>query len=324
MYKRIITHSDFDGVTSAVICSYALNINFILFTQPRTVSNALLSITEEDIVCDLPYPLQCGMWFDHHEGNLEDLEYRKIDPSSIPGRFEIKNSCARIIFDYFREKHKLPEYFEDMVKEADIIDSFDYKNIDDWRKETPGKIIDYTIKLSEESYEKKWQYLRNLVKHLKDRPIQEVALLPSVNQRYMKYHTEEQEMINKIRDNITFLPEDTNNQLMIIDLTKYKKTPYIMKHLAYLIYPEALGVMQVSNLYRNNIKTNDLSFSISLSVNLNNITHNKDVGEIMRQLNIGNGHPGAAAGIVYCDSKNDMLKAKDKVLKDIFQIFTKQ
>ena len=63
---------------------------------------------------------------------------------------------------------------------------------------------------------------------------------------------------------------------------------------------------------------------MSLSLNLNNVQHNKDVGEIMRQLNIGNGHSGAASGIIYNDSKNEMLKTKDKVLKDIFSIFIQQ
>ncbi|MBN2411964.1 hypothetical protein JXQ31_09755 [candidate division KSB1 bacterium] len=324
MYKRIVTHSDFDGVASAVICAYALKINFIVFTQPRTVTDAQISITGEDVVCDLPYPLECGMWFDHHEGNLEDLEYRKIDPASIPGCFEIKNSCARVIYDYFRNNKELPEYYAEMVDEADIIDSFDYKNIEDWRKETPGKIIDCTIKLSEQSFQQKWQYLKSLVLLLKDRPIREVALLPGVKKRYHKFQAEEQQMIDKIRDDIYFLPEDNQKQLMIIDLTKYKKIPRIMKHLAYLIYPDALGVLQVGNMYHNQIKTNNLSLSMSLSLNLNNVEHNKDVGEIMRQLNIGNGHAGAASGVIYCDSKNEMLKTKDRILREVFSQFKQQ
>jgi len=324
MYKRIVTHSDFDGVTSAVLCSYALDVNFVVFTQPGTVSNAQISITSEDVVCDLPYPLECGMWFDHHEGNLEDLQYRKIDAESIPGRFEVRDSCARVVYDYFAEKKQLPDFFTSMVDEADIIDSFNYKSINDWRKETPGKIIDSTIKLSEQSAQQKWQYLRELVLLLKDRPISEIALLPGVKKRYKIYQAEEQEMTERIRDDIHFLPRDKNKQLMIIDLTKYKKTPRIMKHLAYLIYPESLGVLQVRNMYRNNIKTNNLSLSMSLSLNLNNTEHNKDVGDIMRELNIGNGHSGAASGRVYNNSKNEMLKTKDKLLEEIFTLFTQQ
>ncbi len=324
MLTRIITHSDFDGVASAVLCSHTMNINIITFTQPRTISDALLSITIKDIVCDLPYPLECGMWFDHHQGNLEDLQYRKIDQQSIPGRFAIKDSCARVVYEYFLEKQNLPDHFKNLVDEADIIDSFNYQNIDDWRRETPGKIVDATTKVTEDSPEIKWQYLKSLVLLLKEKPLEIVATLPGVKKRYQKFMAEEQEMLNKIRGDISFLPQDHDQQLMIIDLTKYNRRPFIIKNLAYLIYPQALGVVQVSNLFRNNVKTNDLSFSISLSVNLNSIQHNKDTGEIMRQLNIGNGHAGAASGLVYGNSKDDMLKKKAKTLETIYKLFISQ
>src|SRR4030067_2144361 len=102
--RRIITHNDFDGLVSAAICLFALKINFIVFTGPRTVSEARISITDEDVVCDLPYPLECDLWFDHHEANLEELGFRKIDPASIKARFDIKDSCARVVYQYFWER----------------------------------------------------------------------------------------------------------------------------------------------------------------------------------------------------------------------------
>lgn len=85
MYESIITHNDFDGVVSTVICSYVFKIDLIKFAGPSTISRAQITITEDDIVCDLPYPLKCGLWFDHHEGNLQELHYRNIDPVSIDG-----------------------------------------------------------------------------------------------------------------------------------------------------------------------------------------------------------------------------------------------
>ena len=57
MYEKIITHNDFDGLISAVICSHALGVDFVQFAGPRTVSDARISITMNDVVCDLPYPL---------------------------------------------------------------------------------------------------------------------------------------------------------------------------------------------------------------------------------------------------------------------------
>ncbi|MBN1562009.1 hypothetical protein EH223_12955, partial [candidate division KSB1 bacterium] len=222
MYKRIITHADFDGLISAAICSHNFGIHFLIFTQPRLVAEAKISITKDDIVCDLPYPLECGMWFDHHDGNLEELEYRKIEAAKIPGRFEIRDSCARVVYDYFLDQNiRMPDYFADAVAEADIIDAFNYKDIDDWRTETPGKIIEATIKVKEASAEQKWQYLRNLVRHFDSRPIDEIAKMVSVRKRYHLYREEEQRMIEQIKNEISFLPQDVDHKIIIIDLTHH-------------------------------------------------------------------------------------------------------
>ncbi len=321
MYQRIITHQDFDGVVSAALCSHALNVNQLVFTQPRTVSDARITITDLDVVCDLPYPLDCGMWFDHHEGNLEDLQYRKIDPADLEGKFEIKDSCARVVFDYFND---FPDHFTAMVDEADIIDAFNYKNIDDWRQETPGKMIDAAIKLMENSQEQKRQFLRSLVNLLKERPLDKVAETQGIIKRYKQFQNEEQEMLEILEKNISFLSKDTDKNLIIIDLTPYTKKPFLYKHLAYLLEPKSQAVIQISNIYRNRVKTNDISLSMSLSVNMNQTEHSKDIGEIMRLLNIGNGHPGAASGMLYCDSKQEMLKEKDEILEQIYDMFLNQ
>ncbi len=325
MYKRIITHADFDGVVSAALCSRALNISFLMFTQPRLVAEARISITKEDIVCDLPYPLECGLWFDHHDGNLEELLHRNILLKEIPGKFEIKESCARVVYDYFLEKNiHFPEFISETIAEADKIDSFNYSSIEEWRAETPGKIIDASIKVKEPSAERKWEHLRNLVRHLQDRPIAEVAKMASVRKRYRQYREEEERMIEQIREEIQFLPQDKNHHVILLDLTHHNRRPFLFKQLAYLVHPEAQAVLLVSNVFEDTTKTNDLTFSMSLSLNMNKIEHNKDIGDIMRSLNLGSGHAGAAAGVINCDSKEEMLKKKNQLLNEIWDRFTSQ
>jgi len=68
-YDRIITHGDFDGVVSGAICSFVLGVDTFIFTGPGAITRAEISIGTRDVVCDLPYPLECGLWFDHHPGN---------------------------------------------------------------------------------------------------------------------------------------------------------------------------------------------------------------------------------------------------------------
>lgn len=323
-FNRIISHDDFDGLICATICSHALGIDDIQFAGPRTVIEARISITGEDIVCDLPYPLECGMWFDHHEGNLEELKYRGIDSETIRGRFDLKKSCARVVFTYFAERASFPIHFEAMVDEADVIDSFGYTNIEDWRRETPGKVIDYSLKTQSVSGHQKWDYLRYLISLLKQYSMESIADRDEVKERYAVYQEEEKSMMTQVSQNISFLPEDTHRHLIILDLTHLKRQPRLLKNLAFLLFPDAEAIIEVKNMFQHGTKTNDLSISMSLSLNYKSVESTKDVGDIMRQLNIGSGHRGAGAGAIHCSSKQEMLNVKGKTLRGILRMFRSQ
>jgi oligoribonuclease NrnB/cAMP/cGMP phosphodiesterase (DHH superfamily) len=323
-YEKIITHNDFDGIVSASLCAWVLKVEKILFAGPLTITKSQITITEKDVVCDLPYPLLCGLWFDHHEGNVQELEYRKIDPKSIPGRFDLKPSCSRVVYEYFSERAELPSYFLQAVEEADIIDSFSYSSIEDWRKETPGKVIDFTLKARFLSAEDQSSYMRSLVQQLRDRPIEEVSNLSFVQKQLRQYREEEGQIVRIIQASSHFLEQDKQREVIVIDLTQHRRRPHLIKNLAFLIYPEALGVLEVYNLMDQGVKSNNLGFSMSLSINGNRPTHTKNIGEIMRTLNIGDGHPGAAAGTVRCSSKQEMLKKKKEILNQIFKLWGSQ
>ncbi len=323
-YEKIITHNDFDGIVSAAICARALKIHKILFAGPLTLLRSQITITEKDVVCDLPYPLQCGLWFDHHEGNLQELEYRKIDPKSIPGRFDLKLSCSRVVFEYFSERMELPNHFEQAVEEADRIDGFTYASIEEWRAETPGKMIDLTLKAHFSSPEEQRDHMRNLIRELRDRPIGEVAQLDFVQKKLKQYREEEERMLKIIRDASGFIEQDVNREVVVIDLTRYQRRPHLIKNLALLIYPEVKGILEVYNLIERGVKSNHLGVSMSLSINGNRPGQKKNIGEIMRTLNLGDGHPGAASGQVRCQSKQEMLKKKKEVLQQIFKLWSKQ
>ena len=323
-YEKIVTHNDFDGIVSASLCSFSLHVERVVFAGPSNIERSLINITEADVVCDLPYPLECGLWFDHHEGNFQALQYRNIDPSVLPGRFDLKASCARVVFGFFGEEVTFPPWYEETVTEADVIDSFNYSSIEEWRRETPGRVIDKTLKISDPSLRERNTYMRNLVFQIRDHPLEEVARLPAVRRRLAGYEEKELRMIKIIQQSATFLPSDGEGKMVILDLTGYKRRPDIVKNLACLIFPEALSVLEVHNLHDRGVKTNHLSFSLSLSLKLNKSEHRKDVGEIMRSLNIGDGHKGAAGGTVYCTSKAKMLRKKVGIINEIFGLWEEQ
>lgn len=322
-FEKIVTHNDFDGIVSAALCARALGIGKVLFAGPLTILRSQITITERDVVCDLPFPVQCGLWFDHHEGNLQELECRKIDPRSIPGRFDLRLSCSRVVFEYFSERMELPPHLVRMVEEADVIDGFTYGSIEEWREETPGKILDLTLKIHFPSSEEQASHMRNLVRELRDRPIEEVCRLDFVQKRLKQYREEEGRMLKIIRDSSFFMEQDERREVVVIDLTSYQRRPHLIKNLALLVYPEARGIIEVYNLIERGVKSNHLGFSMSLSID-GNRKEKKNIGEIMRTLNIGDGHPGAAAGQVRCQSKQEMIKKKKEILAQIFKLWSNQ
>jgi hypothetical protein len=185
-------------------------------------------------------------------------------------------------------------------------------------------IIEDSLKLRSGERRDRDRFMERIIRRLRDRPLPEVSELPIVQERHLQYRQEEDRMIEQIRRDAVFLPQDDNRELIVIDLTKHNRRPYVVKNLAYLIYPDAKGVIEVKNRFRREVKTNDLAFSMSVSLNLNRIPHNKDVGEIMRILNIGDGHPGAGAGTMDCASKDEMEKKKEEILTRTFQVWSEQ
>jgi oligoribonuclease NrnB/cAMP/cGMP phosphodiesterase (DHH superfamily) len=323
-FEKIVTHNDFDGIVSASLCAWGIKAERVLFTGPVAIARSRITITERDVVCDLPYPLQCGLWFDHHEGNLQELQYRNIDPKSIPGRFELKPSCSRVVYDYFSEDRDLPTYFLEAVEEADVIDSFSYSSVEEWRRETSGKIIDLTLKGRFSSPEDQTSYMRNLVQQLRDRSLDEVSKLTFVQKQLKQYREEEGRMIRIIQDASFFMDQDERKEVVVIDLTQHRRRPHLIKNLAFLIHPQALGVLEVYNLFDQGVKSNNLGVSMALSIQGNQGGYSKNIGEIMRVLNIGDGHPGAAAGTVQCASKQEMLKKKQDIMTQILKLWASQ
>jgi oligoribonuclease NrnB/cAMP/cGMP phosphodiesterase (DHH superfamily) len=298
-----------------------LRMEGVIFTGPLTITKSQITITEKDVVCDLPYPLQCGLWFDHHAGNLQELDYRKIDPKLIPGRFDLKPSCSRVVYEYFSER---AEVLQMAVEEADVIDSFSYASIEEWRRETPGKVIDLTLKVRFPSAEEQVSHMKSLVQQLRDGPMDEVSNLPFVQKRLKQYQEAEGQMLRIIQNSSYFLEPDKLREMVVIDLTPYHRRPHLIKNLAFLLYPEALGVLEVYNLMDLGVKSNHLGVSMSLSITGNRQNHSKNIGDIMRMLNIGDGHPGAAAGTARCKSKQEMLKKKKEILNQIFTLWCSQ
>ena len=323
MLNRIVAHDDFDGAASAAIVSSALGIDSIVYTGPKSIETGDIATGDGDVVVDLPYPLTCGMWFDHHGGNRENLKFRGLDTDEIPGRFEEAPSCARVVYRYFLGKADidLPPYFEELAAAADKIDSFDYASVEEWRAETPAHIVDWALKAPSPHRGERFRKLADMAKRLREAPLAEVAAAPDVARLAAEFHDHERKSLDLISGSEGFHPADEERRVILLDLTRHRRPPRIIKNLAFLRHEDAEAVLEVNNRMRRGVKSTDLTFSISLNLFMGRTTHRKDLGEIMRTLNIGDGHPGAAAGSMDCGSKKEMLRIKKETVDRIIELY---
>lgn len=322
-FSSIVTHNDFDGLGSAALLSWAFDIDDLGFAGPMTIAKAEIPVTLEDIVCDLPYPVECGMWFDHHAGNLNELKLRGIDPASVPGRFAEEPSCVRVVFDYLAKESELPEDYSILAREADVIDSFSFADIEAWRADTPANRIDRAIKASSANPREHRDVLRHITFLMRDLSLDEAADDPMVVERAGNYAREEEVMLEHIRKYSRFLPDDAAGELAIVDVTAFLNPFRLDKKLIGLVWPNAKGYVELKPVFRGGQKTQDIAVSLSLALAMQRIEHAKDMSEIVRELNIGDGHAGAAAGVWRCESSREYQKTREELPQRILELWRK-
>ncbi len=322
MFNRIVTHDDFDGVASAALTGYFMQIGRVAFAGPGDIQNARVSTGLSDIVCDLPYPLQCGLWFDHHEANLEEVRLRGIDPDSLPGLRLAAPSCARVVLEWFGREFEIEPDLEQLAVEADRIDSFGYKSIEEWRAESPAHALDSALKYREGAPAERREFLRRVTASLVEEGLEATAANAEAAAKAEAFRRDEERMLKTIQDSFGYL--DPEHEIILLDFTGHARRAVVVKNLAQLIDPVALAVLEVNTMFERGVKTTDLVFSMSLNIASFSRPESRDLGAIMRALDIGSGHAGAASGRVACGSKPEMLKSRQRVLDQILAEWRKQ
>lgn len=323
-FSRIVTHDDLDGVVSAALCSLAERVEDFRFAGPGSILDMGLGVGPATIVCDLPHHPAAGLWFDHHAGNFEDYKLKGGDPGSLRGSFRIEKSCARVVVLFYSGRVPFPEFIQPTVEETDRVDSFDYESVEDWQKQTPGRVLSDTLCVPFPTRRERERYLRSLVRSIRTSPLEQVLQDPQVQETARRFRETAEKSRSLIERLASFLPEDPKREVVILDTTALKHEPNLIKSLAFLSFPGAKAVVEVKSLFRQNRKTNEVGFSMSLSPATEVQCSEKDVGEILRVLNLGDGHRGAGAGRKVCPSKAEMLKQKDLILRHIVSLWSGQ
>lgn len=115
---RLLTRSDFDGLACGTLLRELGLVDSYQYVHPKDIQDGLVEATENDILANIPYIPGCGLWFDHHSSESERLG----DKVTFQGESRRADSAARVIYEYYGGKERLP-HMEEMVRFVDKVDA---------------------------------------------------------------------------------------------------------------------------------------------------------------------------------------------------------
>ncbi|MDQ7834037.1 MAG: exopolyphosphatase [Humidesulfovibrio sp.] len=116
---RLVTRSDFDGLACSVLLKELGLIDDYLFAHPKDIQDGLITVSENDILANVPYVPGCGMWFDHHSSE----QTRLGKDIKFVGMSKPLKSCARVIWEYYGGDKKFSKSLHPMLEAVDKVDS---------------------------------------------------------------------------------------------------------------------------------------------------------------------------------------------------------
>ena len=289
-YDRLVTHSDFDGIVSALLLREIFPIDNVLFAEPSSIQKGFLKTTKKDIVCDLPKG--GGLWFDHHsEQEVDDKRECHYDLNA--------KSCARVIYETYKDKLN---GWEQLVEEADKIDSATFTK-EEYLNPNACGVISITLRTCDKEADDNFRmYVLNLLSY---KTPEEVAESSMVVNRYHEKLDEWSRGEPAVEKSTVF-----DNEIAVVDFVCYgDKSPVWRMHKLYIDHPEVKYVMSARRLKI----TGDIKMSCGTNVFDDNESYRPHIGQIMKEFG-GGGHKGVGGCTVEAkDYLNAIRTIKEKL-----------
>jgi len=297
---RLVTRSDMDGLVCAVILKQLNLIEEIKFVHPKDMQDGKIEITSNDIITNLPYCKEAYMVFDHHES--ETIRNEKADNHVI---IADAPSAARVVYDYYGGKEKLPNISELMMNAVDKADAAQF-SVDEilhpegW--ELLSFIMDSRTGLGRfrEFRISNYQLMMDLIDYCIDHTIEEIMQLPDVVERTELYRSYEDKFRMQLEDCSVMY-----NNLIVLDLRDEEVIYPGNRFIMYAVNPE----INISIHVLNGLQNQNTVFAIGKSIV--NRNSNTNIGELCLQYG-GGGHHAAGT----CQIDNDKA---EEVLEELIE-----
>lgn len=298
---RLITRSDFDGLVCAMILKELGLIDKdengnddIKFVHPKDMQDGLIPVSGHDISTNLPYVEGIHLAFDHHESEVLRAGGKKENHIIIPDA----PSAARVVYEYYGGKEKLPRITEEIMLAVDKADSAQF-SVEDILEPKGWVLLSYLMDARtglgrfRNFRISNYQLMMELIDYCLEHTIEEVLALPDVQERVTMYF-EQQELFKAQIEKVHKIYDD-----VIVLYLKEEETIYTgNRFMVYAMYPETkISIHVMWGLKKQNT-------AVTIGKSIVNRSSGADIGAICLEYG-GGGHKNAGT----CQLDNDKVDA---------------
>jgi len=231
---NLLTRSDFDGLACAAILKDIGVIDSWKFVHPKDIQDGLVPVTSNDVLANVPFVEGCGLWFDHHASEGERIGAQEM---KFEGSVEYVDSAARVIYNYYREKHDLSKFGE-MLTAVDKVDAAKLSAEEilhpvDWimlgfimdPRTGLGRFRNFTIS--------NYQLMEKLIELCRQQGIDEIMRDPDIVERIEVYHQQNTMFIDMLKTH-----SYVNGNVLVTDLRNVDTIYAGNRFMVYSLYPE--------------------------------------------------------------------------------------
>ncbi len=289
---RLITRSDFDGLVCAMILKELKLIDDIKFVHPKDMQDGLIEVTDHDITTNLPYVEGVKLAFDHHSSEVKRAGGPKpnhiIEPDAP--------SAARVVYNYYGRKEKLPRITDEIMEAVDKADSAQFTMEDilhptDWvllsylmdARTGLGRFRNFRIS--------NYELMMELIDYCLEHPIKDILKLPDVKERVDLYF-EQQELFKAQIERV----HQMHGKVVVLPLKEEEIIYTGNRFLVYAMYPEAeISIHVMWGLKKQNT-------AVTIGKSIVNRSSDFDIGALCLKYG-GGGHKNAGT----CQLDNDKV-----------------
>ncbi len=203
---RLLTRDDFDGLACAALLAEKGIADEYFFVHPREIQAGNVTVSENDVLTNVPFAPGCGLWFAHHSGEKEQLETQKMD---FKGDSRAANSTAQVIWDYYGGAETFGEHFLPLLEAVNTVSTADLTLdeillAEDWI--ILAFIIDPRtgIALMDDYSIPNDQFYLDMIDYCRSKTIGEILQIPDVQERVNRYNEQQilfKDMLRRCAEN---------------------------------------------------------------------------------------------------------------------------